>query len=138
MNVPNWLRVYGDQSFRGKCAAESVEQVSAMNQIRKRWPDTLGAIVIHPRNEGKYLAQQIRRFKAEGMTSGASDIIIPGSPAFVCELKRKDHTKSRWQEGQLDYLKAAHDCGAFTCVAFGAKGVIDAILDYLAATSGRS
>lgn len=131
MNFPNWLKVYGDPAFRGKCSTESVEQVSAFNQIRKRWPETLGVIAIHPRNEGDFTPQQIRRFKAEGMTSGASDIVIPAGRAFVCEIKRKDHTKSRWQEGQIEYLEACHNQGAFVCVALGAKGVIDAISAYL-------
>ena len=57
--------------------------------------------------------------KSEGMTPGAADIVIPGSPAFVCELKRKDHTKSQWQDGQIEYLEASKKAGAFVCVALG-------------------
>lgn len=57
--------------------------------------------------------------KAEGMTPGASDIVIPARVSFVCEMKRQDHTKSKWQDGQIKYLEAAQDAGAFACVALG-------------------
>lgn len=53
------------------------------------------------------------------MATGASDIIIPASLSFVCELKRRDHTQSSWQPGQREYLTAAQDAGAFVCVALG-------------------
>jgi len=53
------------------------------------------------------------------MTVGAADIIIPARVAFVCELKRRDHTQSAWQDGQLTYLQAAERAGAFACVALG-------------------
>ena len=65
------------------------------------------------------------------MTKGASDIIIPGSPAFVCELKRRDHTKSRWEDGQQEYLTAAQDAGAFVCIALGADAAMEAFNDWL-------
>jgi len=38
---------------------------------------------------------------------------------FVCELKRRDYTQSAWQDGQQDYLLAAHAAGGFACVALG-------------------
>lgn len=60
------------------------------------------------------------------MTPGASDIIIPGSPTFVCELKRKDHTLCKWQPNQQEYLQAAKDNGAFVCVALGWEGAMEA------------
>ena len=64
------------------------------------------------------------------MTEGASDVIIPGCPAFVCELKRQDHTKSKWQKGQLDYLENCQKNGAFVCVAFGYKAALEAIEEW--------
>jgi hypothetical protein len=65
------------------------------------------------------------------MTEGASDIIIPGCPAFVCELKRRDHTKSKWQDGQLEYLETAQKAGAFVCVALGADAAMEAFEEWL-------
>lgn len=131
MKFPDNLIVYGDKSYRGPCPTESLEQVTLFNRLRARWPDTIGKIAIHPRNEGKRHHAAVRREKAEGMTPGASDIIIPGCPAFVCELKRRDHTKSRWEDGQPEYLEAAQQAGAFTCVALGADAAMQAIADWM-------
>jgi len=121
--------IYGDLSFRGKCPTESVEQITFFNRIRKvpLW----GVIALHPRNEGKRHYKQVSKEKAEGMTTGASDIIIPGCPSFVCELKRRDHKKSQWQEGQKEYLEAAKKVGAFVCVALGADAAMEAFEEWI-------
>ena len=66
--------------------------------------------------------------KAEGMTPGASDVIIPGRVTFVCEIKRQDQTKRKWQAWQVEYVTAADNEGAFACVAlgwFGARWAFD-------------
>lgn len=119
------IPVYGDVSFRGKCPKEDVEQVSFFNRLRKEYPTSWGILALHPRNEGlkeKGQFSTVIKHKAEGMTAGASDIIIPGCPGFVCEMKRRDHTLSAWQDKQEDYLLAAQQAGAFACVALGAVG----------------
>lgn len=67
------------------------------------------------------------------MTPGASDIIIPASMPFVCELKRQDHTKSKWQDGQIEYLEACHEAGSFVCVALGWESAWRAFGDWLRA-----
>jgi len=135
MKFPSWLKVYGDSCFRGECPPESAEQITFFNKLRKEYPETLGRIAIHPRNEGKRTHQQTARHKAEGMTEGASDIVIPGCPAFVCEMKRKDHTKSRFEPGQVEYLKAAQDSGAFVCVALGWEAAWQAMVEWIACTN---
>lgn len=125
MIFPPWLPVYGDPAFRGKCPTENVEQASFFNRLRSEYPDTWGRLGLHPRNEGlkeKGQFSTVLKHKAEGMTAGAADVIIPGAPAFVCEIKRRDHTLSHWQEGQREYLQAALDAGCFACVALGAVG----------------
>lgn len=129
MRFPDWLPVYGDTSFRGKCPKEDLEQVSFFNRLRGEYPDTWGVIALHPRNEGlkeKGQFSTVLKHKAEGMTKGAADVIIPASPSFVCEIKRRDHTLSHWQEGQQEYLQAAQAAGAFACVALGAVGAWEA------------
>lgn len=126
-NLP--FPVFGDQTFRGKCPRESAEQITFFNQIRQLYPDTYGALAIHPRNEQQLRGGQHRgviKQKAEGMTPGASDVIIPGRVTFVCEIKRQDHTQSKWQAGQIEYLTAAYEMGAFACVALGWRGAMDA------------
>ena len=131
MKLPDWLQVYGDISYRGPCPTESVEQATAISYIRREWPETYGILVLHPRNEGKRNWRQAAKHRAEGMTTGASDIIIPARVPFVCEVKRLDHTKSSWEEGQPEYLSAALKSGAFACVALGAAGVKLALTEWL-------
>ena len=114
--------VFGDISFRGKCPREEIEQVTFFGQLRREYPDTLALIAMHSRNEGLKKAGQLRsvaQHKAEGMTPGFADIVIAGRQTFLCELKRRDHTQSVWQDGQIEHLTAAHDAGAFSCVALG-------------------
>lgn len=129
MRFPEWLTVYGDTEFRGKCPTESAEQVTFFARLRRQYPDTWGRLAIHPRNEGKRHWRQTAQQKAEGMTPGASDIIIV--PGFVCEMKRRDHTKSSWEEGQAEYLEAAQDAGAFACVALGCDAAWEAFHEWL-------
>lgn len=127
MKFPEWLPVFGDQDYRNKkCPVESAEQITFFNTLRREYPE-LGIIAIHPRNEGKRTAQQAQRQKSEGMTPGASDIIIPCRVPFVCELKRADHTLSGWEPGQIAYLEAAKNNGAFVCVALGHKAALEAL-----------
>lgn len=121
--------IYGDTSWRGKCHLEQVEQASFFSRLRREYPDTWGILAVHPRNEGQLRGGQFKaiiKHKAEGMSPGASDIIIPGNPAFVCEMKRKDITQSKWQDGQQEYLEAAQNAGCFACVALGAEAAWEA------------
>lgn len=134
MKFPPSLLVFGDQAYRGKCPLENVEQASFFNRLRRDYPDSWGALALHPRNEGlkeKGQFSTVLKHKAEGMTPGASDVIIPGAPSFVCEIKRRDHTVSTWQEGQVEYLGAAQRAGAFACVGLGAVGAWEAFEAWL-------
>lgn len=127
MKFPIFLKVYGDQDYRNKkCPTESAEQITFFNELRRIYPE-IGAIAIHPRNEGKRSIQQTQRQKAEGMTPGASDIIIPGGQTFVCEMKRQDHTLCKWESEQIKYLEQCENQGAFVCVALGYKAAIEAL-----------
>lgn len=126
MKFHNDIQVFGDMSFRGDCPSESLEAVTFFAKLRREHPDTYGLIATHIRNEGLRTFHQAARQKSEGMTKGAPDIIIPASVAFVCELKRQDHTKSKWQDGQQEYLLEAQKQGAFACVALGYVGAYKA------------
>src|SRR5690625_1157827 len=131
MRFPKWIRVYGNRDYRGDCHQELAEQITFFKCLRLQQPE-LHRIAVHPRNEGKRTYHQARMQRLEGaLNVGASDVIIPAGRAFVCEIKRRDHTKSRWQEGQQEYLKAAQDAGAFVCVALGADAAIEALQAYL-------
>lgn len=133
MLIPPHIRTYGDTTFRGKCPTEEVEQATFFNRLRLQYPKTWGAIALHIRNEGKGSAIQTKKFKVNGgYIPGASDIIIPGSPTLVIEMKRRDHTQSKWQDGQQEYLTAAHNAGAFACLAFGYEAAWEAFQEWLA------
>jgi hypothetical protein len=122
-NLP--FPVFGDTSFRGKCPLEGTEQASFFSRLRREYPDTWGLLALHPRNEQLLSNGQfstVLKHKAEGMTAGAADIVIPAARSFVCEMKRLDHTQSKWQDKQQEYLTAAQACGTFACVALGAVG----------------
>lgn len=131
MKFPSSLRVFGDQSFRGDCPLEIAEQVTFVNWLRAEYPESYGALVVHIRNEGKRTARQAHIHKAEGMTAGALDIFIPVAPALLIEIKRRDHTKSKWQPGQESYSQRAQENGAFVCVALGADAAKEAVLEHI-------
>jgi hypothetical protein len=128
MIIPDWLPVFGDTKFRGVCPSESAEQVTFWSKLRREYPASYGLLAIHPRNEGKRSVHQTSVQLAEGMSPGAADIIIPGGRSLVLELKRRDHTKSKWQPNQLAYLEAAHKSGAMTGVALGWEAAWQAFL----------
>lgn len=123
-------KVYGDLSSRGKCISEDAVHIAFVAWIRHNHQSE-ALLLLHPKNEGKRTPQQVAMDKKMGsITKGASDIIIPGNPAFVCELKKDDPTKCHWQPGQEDYLNIAHEHGAFACVAFGLNAAKDAFIDW--------
>lgn len=128
MKLPENIPLWGDATYRGKCPSETAEQVTFFSQLRKEWPDTWGRIATHVRNEGKKTAQQVQREKAEGMTTGVSDIVIGG---FYCELKRQDHTKSKISDDQIKCLEVANDLGFYGCIALGWESAMEAFKWYI-------
>ena len=130
LKLPDWLKVYGDTTYRGKCAVESAEQVTLFSQIRKHHPH-LSGIVFHPRMEGERTKGQADWQKADGsIVKGMVDVIGIGHPMLVMEIKRKNHLLSVWQPGQIDVLQAAQKRGAFTCLALGWEAALQALKDW--------
>lgn len=132
MIFPEWLKVYGDKTYRDKkCHVEDAELVTFINQLRKMYPDSFGRLVLHIPNEGKRKAHEVSNLKKKGaLNKGASDIIIPGNPALVIEMKRKDHTLSDWEDGQIDYLSASLNAGCTACVCLGWEAAMMAFNDW--------
>lgn len=126
MKIPNGIRVYGDLTYRGECPVETAEHVTFFSQLRLRHPE-LGAIALHPANEAKRHLARYQHDVLMGLSVGAADIIIPGAPTFVCELKRRDHTKSSISDGQLAWLTRADNEGAFVCIALGWEAAFEAL-----------
>lgn len=131
MKLPEGIKIYGYTSFRGVCPSETLEIVTFFNSVRKEYPSSYGLLAYHPRNESKRTHYQAMRDKSEGMVTGTSDIIIVGSPSFVCEVKRRDHTKSTITQEQITYLLAAQEMGAFSCIALGCDAAEQAFKDWL-------
>jgi hypothetical protein len=105
-------------------------------QLRPYQQDAVdSAVAIHPDNEGLVLGtghhHHIKQKAKGAIKKGAADIIIVGYPTFVCELKRRDHTKSRWQDGQLAFLESSKKQGAFVCVALGYVAALEALNDWI-------
>ena len=130
MKIPSGIRIYGDTEYRNKvCPKESSEQVTFISRIRSSYPNSYGIIAFHAKNEGLITGGQfsaISKNRAMGLAIGCSDIIIPGSPTFVCEIKRRDHTLSRISEEQVEYLLACQMAGAFACIALGCDAATEA------------
>lgn len=127
MKFPDWLSVAGDAGYRGQCPKEGAEHITFFAELRRRWPDTYGRIALHPRNEGIRTHWQAAKEKAEGMAVGAPDVVIPGAPTIMIEIKRRDHTQSKWQPGQLEYMEVAHKAGCRVVVALGYEAAIHAV-----------
>lgn len=124
--IPNYITIFGDVSYRGECATETAELIGFFRLLENEYP-TLAAIATHIRNEGKRSKFQGYKQQQEGMNTGASDIIIPCHPPIVIELKRRDHTLSTISAKQVSYLSSAHVLGAYSVVALGAVGAMEAV-----------
>ena len=130
MKLPQDITIYGNTGFRGDCPAEGLEQVTFFARLRRQYPGSYGLIALHPRNEGRRTHLQVAKEKSEGMTTGATDIIIPGRQTFVCEIKRRDHTLSNLPKVELDYLRACQSAGARVCIALGVDAAWEAFEDW--------
>jgi hypothetical protein len=123
MKLPPNLPLFGTTD-KTDTASESQHAITFFNRLRREYPQ-YGAIATHIRNEGKRTIQQAQKHKAEGMTTGTADIIIPCNPPFVCELKSRSPRATITKE-QIDYLLQAQELGAFACVALGYEGAMEA------------
>lgn len=123
-------KTYGS-SLPGKQPSEDVEMASFFNRLRKEHPDTYGLTALHIRNEGLRSAHQMQSIKGKGgFVKGASDVIIPGNPTFVCEMKSRSKS-ARLTKEQIAYLEASAAAGAFACVALGAGAAWEAFQHWL-------
>lgn len=130
MNFPEGIHVYGDKTYRGRCPLEKHEAQTFFALLRTLYPH-LGAIAVHIRNEAKRSKWQTFQHKKEGLVSGASDIIIPGNPSCVIEMKRRDHKQSSLTDEQMSYLNACKENGSFVCVALGADAAMKAVTRWM-------
>ena len=128
MKLPTNIQVFGKPEALDT-ASESTHAITFFNKLRREYP-AYGAIATHIRNEGKRTQQQAMRQKAEGMTKGAADIIIPCCPPFICEMKSRN-PNAKVSPEQIEYLTNAQALGAFVCIAIGYQGAFDAFECFL-------
>lgn len=129
MIIDKRIRCYGDLNHRNhKAPKEDQEAQTLVNQVRKKYPHVL---FMHIKNEGKKTKAQADFDRSMGMMAGASDFIFLGVPPMALELKRQDHTLSKWQPKQQEFLIAAQEQGMFTAVCFGWQAGMEAIEDWL-------
>lgn len=129
MIIDKRIRCYGDLNYRNpKAPREDQEAQTLVNQVRKKYPYVL---FMHIKNEGKKTKAQADFDRSMGMMAGASDFIFLGVPPMALELKRQDHTLSKWQPKQQEFLIAAQEQGAMSCVCFGWEAGMQAVEDWL-------
>ena len=130
MKIDKRIMVYGNQKLRmKKPPTEDAEQITIFNQLRLNYPD-LAKLATHILNEGKKTQAQAQKDAKMGLCKGFSDIIIIGLPVFVCELKKRDFTKSKISDEQQQFLINAQEAGAFACVALGYDGFMEALEEW--------
>ena len=123
------IKTYGQQQ-KGDQAKEGAEMSTFFNQLQKRYPD-IHALAIHVRNEGKRDHKQVAVMKMQGgFVKGAPDIVIVGSPTFLCEMKSKAKS-SRTSKEQDAFLERADRTGCFCCVAYGWESAMQAVEDWI-------
>lgn len=125
------IPVFGDSSFRGKCPAEDIEQINFFSWLRFNHP-YYANLFIHPKIEGKRTgAQMSYDAKTGALQKSMPDLMIICDYPFCVELKRQDHTKSKWQDGQQEKLESLSNAGCFTGVALGAEAAKEAFKSWL-------
>ena len=124
------IEIFGDEKWRGDCPKEIAEQIGFFSLLRQELPE-IAEIAVHIRNEGKKPKFVGAQHKVEGMVTGASDIIIPGCPSLLIELKQRDHTKSKISNDQIKYLVRSKKRGSMACVAIGTAGAMEAVMAWL-------
>lgn len=139
------VELHGDVTYRGECNHEDADLASFFAWVRYEYP-LYRHFIFHPENEmkvdgGKSYAYHAKS-KAKGRLDGISDIIcLPiskGAPAFICELKRKNITKSLNSPkskqhflNQLLLLSSQKEAGNIAIVAFGLDAVKAAFIEYV-------
>lgn len=141
LNIP----IVGDLKFRGECPLEDSDLASFFAWVRFKYPQYYN-LVFHPEMEmpvngaGSYAYHA--KSKAKGRLDGIADVIVlpisKGAPAFMCELKRKNISKSLASkdmkihfEDQLMILSSQKEHGAIAIVALGLDAIKQSFTEYV-------
>lgn len=139
------ITIYGDTEYRGDCHKEDSDLASFFSWVRFNYPE-YASLIFHYESEfnpvGGSSYGYHAKSKAKGRVDGLADIVcLPiskNSPAFICELKRADVSKSLASKKrkehfltQLTLLKSQAQHGAFACVALGLYAAKEAFIKYV-------
>lgn len=108
--------------------SERDEQVTFFNHLRKHKPH-LALVATHIKNEGKRSMWQAQEDKANGLVTGAPDIIIPGSPTLLIELKKRSKS-AKIAPPQLAYMEAAEKMGCESYLCYGWQAAMKAVEEW--------
>ena len=129
MKIPPSIKIYGE-SVKGCKVTEANHMTTFFNTLRLKHPE-YAAIALHIRNEGKRTHSQISREKAQGgFVTGCADIIVPGNPSLVIEMKSRSKSAKISPE-QIAYLLNAQELGSVCCITLGHEAAMDAFNDWL-------
>ena len=139
------VEIVGDVDYRGECTVEDADLASFFAWVRHQYP-LLRHFVFHAETEfnptgGTSYAYHAKS-KAKGRLDGIADIVcLPissGAPAFLCELKRCDISKSLASkkrkehfETQLMLLGSQKSAGNVAIVALGLEAAKFAFVEYV-------
>ena len=109
-----------DSGFRGPCNYEDDDAASFFMWVSYHYPEMN---IFHVTNEFKCTKLQGEILNRKGRKKGVSDYLIltpfRGYGFAVIEAKRRDRTKSKWQEGQREFLNKCASDGGFAAVCYG-------------------
>ena len=139
------IKIYGDVKFRGDCPLEDSCLASFFAWVRYQYPQYAN-LIFHPETEmpvngGSSFAYHAKS-KAKGRVDNLPDVIcLPistGAPAFCCELKRRDISKSLQSKSrkehfnkQLLILRSHFEHGAVVSVALGFDNLKKSFEEYV-------
>lgn len=139
------IQIYGDIKFRGDCRQEDPELAFMFQYLKNKYPQ-YESLMFHVPNEwspiGGSSYAHYNIMISKGYKPRIADFIcLPVSsnhPAFVCEMKRLDISKSLNSKDrkkhfieQLMLLESQKQHGAFACIALGGDNGIKAFEKYL-------
>lgn len=139
------VEIVGDPSYRGDCPLEDSDLASFFAWVRYNYPQ-YESLIFHcetefnPTSASSYAYHT--KSKAKGRLDGIADIVcLPvssGAPAFLCELKRLDISKSLASkkrkehfETQLLLLSSQKSFGSIAIVALGLEAAKAAFIKYM-------
>ena len=123
-----------DSGYRGNCNYEDDDAASFYLWVALHHPKVN---IFHVANESGFSssAGHIEKRRRKGVRQGVSDYIIltpsRGYGFAVIESKRRDRTKSKWQEGQREFLNQCSSDGGFAAVCYGLEEMKKAFNFYL-------